>query len=107
MKYQVYPLEELISRDFDDEEIDVVSKNLQISLISAMFNKIGINHSVKEILKICKNSNWNNNYHWTRKQYHDFHTSLCKVLYNLYRFGNLKCERTSDDWLLFYGFTVK
>ena len=104
---KIYCLQDLINKDFDDEEIDVVSKSLIYSLIIAMFRYIKNDMSDKEIIKLCKTNNWFEKYKWTQYQRNEFKKKLDKIFYNLYRFGPIKCSNSSNEFLMKYGLETK
>jgi len=104
---KIYSIEDLINDDFDDEEIDIVSKSLIYSLIIGMFRHAKNNTEDKEIIKLIKTENWPDNYTWTEFQRNEYKKKLDKIFYNLYRFGPVKCSNTSNEFLMKYGFIVK
>jgi len=104
---KIYSIEDLINDDFDDEEIDIVSKSLIYSLIIGMFRHVKNNTEDKEIIKLIKTENWPDNYTWTEFQRNEYKKKLDKIFYNLYRFGPVKCSNTSNEFLMKYGFIVK
>jgi len=104
---KIYSIEDLINDDFDDEEIDIVSKSLIYSLIIGMFRHAKNNTEDKEIIKLIKTENWPDNYTWTEFQRNEYKKKLDKIFYNLYRFGSVKCSNTSNEFLMKYGFIVK
>ena len=106
-KYNIYTIDDLINKDYDDEEIELVSKSLQYSLVIAMFNFVKINKSQKEIIELCKQDGWFDKYEWTENQMHIFKNKLEKMFYNLYRFGPIKCENSAQEWIMKYGFKLK
>ena len=104
----VYSIDDLQNLDFDDEEINVVSKTLIYSLIIGMFRHIGINKSNNYIIKKSKYSEgWYDKYTWTSDQFKSYEKKLEKVFYNLYRFSSKKCENSAYDFLMRYGFPVE
>jgi len=103
----IYSLDDLCSISYDDEQIDNVLKNLQYSLVIGMFNYMKINKTNEEIIKLVKQDNWFNKFEWTINQRDKFKLKLNKMFYNLYRFGPVKCENSSQEWLTKYGFLVK
>ena len=103
----IYSISDLINKNFDDEEIDLVSKSLQYSLVCGMFDFMKIKLSQKEIIDLCKKDEWYNKYEWTEYQRNTFKNKLNKIFYNLYRFGSVKCENSSQEWLMKYGFNIK
>jgi hypothetical protein len=104
---KIYSIEDLINDDFDDEEIDIVSKSLIYSLIIGMFRHVKNNTEDKEIIKLIKMENWPDNYKWTEFQRNEYKKKLDKIFYNLYRFGPIKSSNTSNEFLMKYGFIVK
>ena len=104
---KIYSIEDLINDDFDDEEIDIVSKSLIYSLIIGMFRHVKNNTEDKEIIKLVKTENWSDNYQWTEFQRNEYKKKLDKIFYNLYRFGPIKSSNTSNEFLMKYGFIVK
>lgn len=104
---KIYSIEDLINDDFDDEEIDIVSKSLIYSLIIGMFRHVKNNTEDKEIIKLIKTENWADNYKWTEFQRNEYKKKLDKIFYNLYRFGPIKSSNTSNEFLMKYGFIVK
>lgn len=104
---KIYSVEDLINDDFDDEEIDIVSKSLIYSLIVGMFRHVKNNTEDKEIIKLIKTENWADNYKWTEFQRNEYKKKLDKIFYNLYRFGPIKSSNTSNEFLMKYGFIVK
>ena len=111
---QLYSIEDLLTKQFDDEEIEIVSNNLIYSLITGMFHYMKIKDCNKEelcdnkIIEICKKQNdWFNNYSWTYNQKEKYKKILDKIFYNLYRFGPVKCSNTSEEFLMKYGFKIK
>lgn len=103
----IYSINDLINKDFDDEEIDVISKSLQYSLIVGMFNYMKINMTNDNIIKLCKTDNWYTKYQWTELQRKKFNEKLIKIFYNLYRFGPVKCKNSADEWIMKFGFDLK
>jgi len=103
----IYSLNDLMNKIIDDEEIEIVLKSLQYSLILGMFNYMKIKLSQDEIIKLVKTDDWFNQYQWTQIQRDKFRLKLEKIFYNLYRFGPKKCENSANDWLFIYGFKVK
>ena len=104
---KIYSIEDLINDDFDDEEIDIVSKSLIYSLVIGIFRYIKIDISDKEIIKLCKTDNWFEKYQWTHRQRNEFKKKLDKIFYNLYRFGPIKCSNSSNEFLMKYGLDIK
>lgn len=104
---KIYSIEDLINDDFDDEEIDIVSKSLIYSLIIGMFRHVKNNTEDKEIIKLIKTENWPDNYKWTEFQRNEYKKKLDKIFYNLYRFGPIKSSNTSNEFLMKYGFIIK
>jgi hypothetical protein len=104
---KIYSIEDLINDDFDDEEIDIVSKSLIYSLIIGMFRYVKNNTEDKEIIKLIKTENWADNYKWTEFQRNEYKKKLDKIFYNLYRFGPIKSSNTSNEFLMKYGFIIK
>ena len=104
---KIYNLQDLMYKDFDDEEIDIVSKSLIYSLIISMFRYIKNDMSDKEIIKLCKRDNWYQNYKWTLHQRNEFKEKLDKIFYNLYRFCPIKCSNSSEVFLIKYGLDIK
>lgn len=104
---KIYSIEDLINDDFDDEEIDIVSKSLIYSLIIGMFRYVKNNTEDKEIIKLIKTENWADNYKWTEFQRNEYKKKLDKIFYNLYRFGPVKCSNTSNEFLMKYGLQIK
>ena len=103
----IYPINDLINKNFDDEEIDLVLKSLQYSLIIAMFKFMKIDKSQKEIIDLCKKDGWYDRWEWNENQKKQFQSKLSKTFYNLYRFGPVKCENSAVEWIIKYGFKVK
>lgn len=103
----IYSFNDLINKDFDDEEIDLVSKSLQYSLVCGMFSFMKIKMSENDIISLCKKDNWYDKYEWTNYQKEQFKNKLNKIFYNLYRFGPIKCENSSQEWIMKYGFKIK
>ena len=107
MKNIIYSIYDLKTKDFDDEEIDIVQSNLIYSLIVGMFSYANINLSEDKIISIIKtNDNWFDNYSWTSQQKNKYQNDLNKIFYNLYRFGPNKCQNSSDSFLMKYGFLI-
>ena len=104
---KIYSIKDLIEKDFDDEEIDIVSKSLIYSLVIGMFRHIKNNLTDKEIIKICKTENWPDNYLWTEFQCNEYKKKLNKMFYNLYRFGPVKCNNSTNEFIMKYGFKIK
>ena len=104
---KIYSIEDLINKDFDDEEIDIVSKSLIYSLIVGMFRYINNNMSVKEIIKLTKSEDWYNKYSWTKYQCNEYENNLNKIFYNLYRFGPIKCNNSAKEFIMKYGLQIK
>jgi len=104
---KIYSIDELINNDFDDEEIDIVSKSLIYSLVVGMFNYANINLSEKEIIKLSKTNNWFDKYYWNKRQCNNFKKKLDKIFYNLYRFGPIKCDNSSNEFIEKYGLKIK
>lgn len=108
MKNVIYSIQDLKTKAFDDEEIDIVQDNLIYSLIIGMFQYANIDIPENKILKLIKTEdNWFDNYFWTSQQKTRYQKDLNKIFYNLYRFGPNKCQNSSDDFLMRYGFLVK
>lgn len=103
----IYSIQDLIDNDFDDEEIDIVSKTLIYSLIIGMFRHIKNNLSDNEIISLVKTNNWMDSYQWTEYQKNQYKKKLDKIFYNLYRFGPVKCSNSSKEFLMKYGFKTK
>ena len=104
----IYSIDDLQTLNFDDEEINIVSKSLIYSLIIGMFRHIGIEKSPNTIIKKCKYSdNWYDKYTWTSEQFKSYEKKLEKIFYNLYRFSPNKCENSAYDFLMRYGFNVE
>lgn len=107
MKNIIYSINDLISKNFDDEEIDIVQNNLIYSLIVGMFDYANINMPKEKILTIIKSDeHWFDNYVWTNQQKNKYQKDLNKIFYNLYRFGPNKCQNSSDEFLMKYGFLI-
>ena len=104
---KIYSIQDLMTKDFDDEEIDIVSKSLIYSLIVGMFRYIKKDLSDQEIIKLCKTDNWFEKYQWTHHQRNEFKKKLDKIYYNLYRFGPVKCSNSSNMFLMTYGLELK
>jgi len=104
---KIYSIQDLMTKDFDDEEIDIVSKSLIYSLVIGIFRYIKIDISDKEIIKLCKTDNWFEKYQWTHRQRNEFKKKLDKIFYNLYRFGPIKCSNSSNEFLMKYGLEIK
>ena len=104
---KIYNLQDLMTKDFDDEEIDVVSKSLIYSLIIGMFRYIKNDISDTEIIKLSKTDNWFEKYQWTSRQRIEYKKKLDKIFYNLYRFGPIKCSNSSNEFLMKYGLNIK
>jgi len=104
---KTYNLQDLMTKDFDDEEIDIVSKSLIYSLIIGMFRYIKNDISDKEIIKLSKTDNWFEKYQWTPRQRIEYKKKLDKIFYNLYRFGPIKCSNSSNEFLMKYGLNIK
>ena len=103
----IYSIEDLCNQPYDDEQIDNVIKSLQYSLIISMFKFMKIDMTNEEIIKFVKTDNWFDKYKWTQSQKTKFKDKMNKMFYNLYRFGPIKCENSSQEWLSKYGFLVK
>lgn len=103
----IYSINDLINKNFDDEEIDIVSKSLLYSLIVDMFNFMKINIEQNKIIELTKTDNWYNKYTWTENQKNKYKDKLVKVFYNLYRFGPVKCENSAQEFIMKYGFQIK
>ena len=103
----IYSIKDLINKRFDDEEIDLVSKSLQYSLIVGMFDFMKINLSQKEIIDLCKKDGWYDKWQWSEAQRNQYKEKLVKMFYNLYRFGPIKCENSAQEWIIKYGFQLK
>lgn len=103
----IYSINDLINKNFDDEEIDIVSKSLLYSLIVDMFDFMKINIEQKKIIELTKTDNWYNKYTWTENQKNKYKDKLVKVFYNLYRFGPIKCENSAQEFIMKYGFQIK
>ena len=108
----IYSIEDLKNKDFDDEEINDVSNTLIYSLIIGMFNHIGIKKSNNYIIRKCKYSeNWFDKFEWTSDQFKSYEQILEKIFYNLcinlYRFSPSKCENSAYDFLMKYGLSIK
>ena len=104
---KIYSIQDLMTKDFDDEEIDIVSKSLIYSLIIGIFRYIKIDISDKEIIKLSKTDNWFEKYKWTQYQRNEFKKKLDKIFYNLYRFSPIKCSNSSNMFLMIYGLELK
>ena len=104
---KIYSIQDLMTKDFDDEEIDIVSKSLIYSLIIGMFRYIKNDMSDQEIIKLSKTNDWFDKYKWTIYQRNEFKKKLDKIFYNLYRFGPIKCSNSSNEFLIKYGFNIK
>lgn len=104
---QIYSINDLINKNFDDEEIDIVTKSLIYSLIIGMFRQIKNNMSDNEIIKLITKDNWFDNYTWTEHQCIDYKNKLNKIFYNLYRFGSNKCANSSNEFIMKYGLKIK
>ena len=103
----IYSIYDLVSKPFDDEEIENVNKYLIYSLVIGMFKQAKINLDDKEIISLIKKDNWFDKYNWTKKQRDSYKKKLDKVFYNLYRFGPIKCSNSSEEFLIKYGFMIK
>ena len=104
---KIYSIEDLMIKDFDDEEIDVVSKSLIYSLVVGMFRYIKNDMSDKDIIKFIKSEDWYDKYSWTKYQCNEYEKKLNKVFYNLYRFGPIKCNNSAKEFIMKYGFQIK
>ena len=103
----IYSIKDLIGKNFDDEEIEYVSKSLQYSLVIGMFDFMKINLSQKDIIDLCKKDGWYDNWQWTQFKKDQYKEKLAKIFYNLYRFGPVKCENSAQEWIIKYGFKLK
>lgn len=104
----IYSVDDLQNLDFNDEEINIVSKTLIYSLIVGMFKHAGINKSNNYIIRKSKYSDkWYDKYTWTSEQFKSYEKILERIFYNLYRFGPYKCENSAYDFLMRYGFNVE
>jgi len=103
----IYSISDLVSKPFDDEEIEKVNKYLIYSLVIGMFKHVKINLDDKEIISLIKKDNWFAKYNWTKKQRDSYKKILDKIFYNLYRFGPIKCSNSSEEFLIKYGFEIK
>lgn len=105
MKINIYSINDLMYKDFDDEEINQVTKSLIYSLIIGMFRFAKYeNMSNEEIINIIKKDNsWVNKFKWTRYKQKTFIYKLNKIFYNLYRFNKIKCENSSIEFIMKYG----
>lgn len=104
---KIYSIEDLMIKDFDDEEIDIVSKSLIYSLVIGMFRYIKNDMSDKDIIKVIKSEDWYDKYSWTKYQYNEYEKKLNKVFYNLYRFGPIKSNNSAKEFMMKYGFQIK
>ena len=104
---KIYSIEDLMIKDFDDEEIDIVSKSLIYSLVVGMFRYIKNDMSDKDIIKFIKSEDWYDKYSWTKHQCNEYEKKLNKVFYNLYRFGPIKCNNSAKEFMMKYGFQIK
>ena len=104
---QIYNISDLINKDFDDEEIDNVSKTLIFSLIIGIFRHIKSKLTDDEIIKLIKTDNWFDNYYWTEYQRNEYKKKLNKIFYNLYRFGPIKCNNSTNEFIMKYGLNMK
>ena len=104
---QIYNISDLINKDFDDEEIDNVSKSLIFSLIIGMFRYIKSKLTDDDIIKLIKTDNWFDNYYWTEYQRNEYKKKLNKIFYNLYRFGPIKCNNSTNEFIMKYGLNIK
>ena len=104
---KIYSIEDLINDDFDDEEIDNVSKSLIYSLIIGIFRHIKSKLTDDEIIKLIKTDNWFDNYYWTEYQRNEYKKKLNKIFYNLYRFGPIKCNNSANEFIMKYGLSIK
>lgn len=105
----IYSIDDLCNTSYDNEQIEDVSKNLMNSLIIAMFRCAKIyDLDDNEILDIVKRDDeWFNKYSWTQSQRIRFINKLNKVFSNLYYFGPNKCQNSSIEWVIKYGFRNK
>jgi len=104
---KIYSIKDLMNKDFDDEEIDVVSKSLIYSLIVGMFRYIKNDMSDKDIINLTKSEGWYDKYSWTKYQYNEYIKKLDKIFYNLYRFGPIKSDNSSKEFMMKYGLQIK
>ena len=104
---KIYSIQDLMTKDFDDEEIDIVSKSLIYSLIIGIFRYIKNDMPDQEIIKLIKTNDWFDKYKWTIYQRNEFKKKLDKIFYNLYRFGPIKCSNSSNEFLIKYGLEIK
>ena len=104
---QIYNISDLINKDFDDEEIDNVSKTLIFSLIVGMFRQTKTSLTDKDIINIIKTDNWFEKYYWTEYQCNEYKKKLNKIFYNLYRFGPVKCNNSTNEFIMKYGLSIK
>lgn len=105
MKINIYSIDDLMYKDFDDEEINYVSKSLIYSLIIGMFRFAKYNDlSDYDIIQLIKKDNiWLDRFKWTRYKQRCFIKKLNEIFYNLYRFSKTKCENSSIEFILKYG----
>lgn len=103
----IYTIQDLMTKDFDDEEIELVNKSLQHSLIIGMFKYMKYNLTQKEIIEVVKEDGWYNKWEWNENQRKQFVNKLTKIFYNLYRFGPIKCDNSAQEWVMKYGFKLK
>ena len=105
----IYSINDLINKDFDDEEINDVSNTLIYSLIIGMFRHAGIlTKSNNYIIRKCKyNDNWFDKFTWTSDQFKSYEKILEQIFYNLYRFSSDKCENSAYDFLMKYGLSIE
>lgn len=103
----IYTIQDLMTKDFDDEEIELVNKALQYSLVIGMFKYMKYNLPQKEIIEVVKKDGWYNKWEWNESQRKQFSDKLAKIFYNLYRFGPVKCTNSAQEWIMKYGFKLK
>jgi len=107
-KHTIIPIEDLMSSQYNDEEIDFVISHLCKSLVYAMLIDVGVDvTSEKHLMSIVKRRGWMDAYTWPESKYNSFHKKLEKVFYNIYRFGPVKSRNSADMWMMKYGAKIQ
>lgn len=108
MKINIYSIDDLMYKDFNDEEINQVTKSLIYSLIVGMFRFAKYDDFSDEyIIDLIKaNNNWVDEFKWTKSKQKRFIEKLNMIFYNLYRFSKEKCKNSSIEFIMKYGLKV-
>ena len=106
----IYDIDYLMNTEFDEEDLHNIfdTSSLSFSLLLNMFWFMHDKRDNDEIINMCTRDNkWVYNNFWTRKQREQYTKKIANVYRNVYQYGPANSRRAAEQWINFFGFTIK